>query len=82
MCYVYVLQSLKDLKFYFGMTNDLPKRLKKHQAGGVPSTKHRRPLELVYYETSKTRLEARQREEFLKSGPGHMFLSSVLKEKR
>ena len=67
--FVYVLRSLKDGRLYIGITQDIPLRLKRHQEGRVPSTKHRRPLELVYSETCRTRFEARQREKFLKSGP-------------
>ncbi len=78
MFYVYVLRSLKDGGLYKGLTSDLDKRLKKHQAGGVPSTKNRRPLEVVYCETHGSRHEARKREKFLKSGPGNNFLKEVV----
>jgi putative endonuclease len=71
---VYVLRSLKDSRLYIGITEDVGKRLRKHNAGGVPSTKSRRPMELVYQEECLDRLEARRREKFLKSGPGHRFL--------
>ncbi|MBI3005536.1 MAG: GIY-YIG nuclease family protein [Ignavibacteriales bacterium] len=80
MYWVYVLRSIKDLKLYIGFTDDLPKRMKKHQAGGVSSTKHRRPLVSVYQEKCSTRVEARKREKFLKSGPGHDYLRKVLGE--
>ena len=82
MFYVYVLRSLKDGGFYKGLTSDLDKRLRKHQAGGVPSTKNRRPLEMIYYESHGTRLEARKREKFLKSGPGNRFLKEFLETGR
>ena len=77
MFIVYVLRSLKDLKFYVGMTQDLLSRLRKHDGGGVPSTRHRRPLELVYQESCATRVEARRREKYLKSGPGHAFIRNM-----
>jgi putative endonuclease len=64
--YVYVLQSLKDKKFYTGCTADPKKRLKQHNAGRVRSTKARRPLKLVYWETFATRSEAMKRERRLK----------------
>ena len=78
MFQVYVLRSLKDQKLYIGMTDDLPARLEKHKNGRVPSTKHRRPLVLVYQENCETRVDARRREKFLKSGPGHEFLRGSL----
>jgi putative endonuclease len=51
--FVYVIQSLKDGKFYTGFTKDLNQRLNEHNAGKVSSTKYRIPFELVYYEASK-----------------------------
>ena len=65
--YVYMLRSLKDKKFYTGCTEDLKKRLKQHNGGRVRSTKARRPFELVYWESFRTRSEAMKRELRLKS---------------
>ncbi|HAL57697.1 MAG TPA: endonuclease [Bacteroidetes bacterium] len=78
---VYVLRSLRDKKFYKGMTQNLDERLKDHNAGRVPSTRHRRPFELAYFETYATRDQARNREKFFKSGPGVKFLKAILAEK-
>jgi len=65
--YVYMLKSLKDKKFYTGCTADIKKRLKQHNSGRVRSTKARRPFELVYWESFRTRSEAMKRERRLKS---------------
>jgi putative endonuclease len=64
--YVYILKSLKDGKFYTGCTADIEKRLAQHNNGRVRSTKTRRPLKLVYWETFATRSEAMRRERCLK----------------
>ena len=48
--YVYVLHSLKDGKNYTGYTKNLKLRFEQHQKGKVTSTKHRRPLELIFFE--------------------------------
>lgn len=66
MYYVYILFSLKDNKFYVGKTKDLIKRLERHNKGLVRSTKHRRPLKLIYQEIYKTAREAYLREKELK----------------
>ena len=50
MYYVYIFQSQKDKKLYIGFTSNLKKRIRKHQAGEVTSTKTRRPLRLIFYE--------------------------------
>jgi putative endonuclease len=75
-CHTYILKSLKDGKFYYGSTTDLSKRIKKHNAGGVPSTKHRRPLELFYSEAYETIEEAFKREMFFKTIDGHNWLKA------
>jgi putative endonuclease len=68
MYYVYVLLSLKDNKLYTGFTSDLRRRFDEHAEGLVSSTKHRRPLKLVYYEAYANESDARSRETYLKSG--------------
>lgn len=50
-----------------GYTRDLKARFERHNRGLVRSTKGRRPLELVYWEASKTRAEAMGRERRIKS---------------
>lgn len=66
MYYFYILKSLKDLKLYIGYTNNIVKRLKKHNEGQVQSTKGRRPLVIVFCEAYRTEDEAREREKQLK----------------
>jgi putative endonuclease len=66
MYYVYLLQSEKDFNYYVGQTDNIKKRLEEHKNGLVKSTKHRRPLKLVGYDTYETRNEARWREYQLK----------------
>ncbi|NQS90455.1 GIY-YIG nuclease family protein [Patescibacteria group bacterium] len=48
--YAYVLKSEKNGNLYTGTTSDLKERLKQHSRGLVSSTKHRRPLKLIYFE--------------------------------
>lgn len=66
MYYVYILKSLKDKKLYIGFSGDVAKRLKEHNNGKVFATKYRRPLEILYYESYKSREAAREREKKLK----------------
>ena len=48
--YVYILQSLKDGKYYIGSTVNVEARLNFHNAGLQRSTKSRIPFVLVYAE--------------------------------
>lgn len=79
MFYVYILQSSKDGKLYAGFTNDLRKRLLKHNSGKVFSTKSRRPLKLIYCEVCTNEKDAKQREKYFKTGAGKRFIAYRLK---
>ena len=58
----YVLEC-KDGSYYAGYTNDLVKRMKKHNEGkGAKYTRGRRPVVLRYVETYETKTEAMQAE--------------------
>ena len=79
MYFVYVLQSLKDKKFYIGFTENLERRLAEHFKGELEATKKRLPLRLVYYEAYFDKRDAKGREKFLKGGSGHKYLRKQLK---
>ena len=79
MYYTYVLQSKKDGKLYTGSTKNLKLRFEQHQNGEVESTKYRRPLKLIYYETCLIEDDSRRREKVLKSYRGKMFIRRRLK---
>jgi len=76
---IYVLRSLSDSKFYVGFTSDLMQRFEGHNTGKVPSTKNRRPLELVYFEGCRSKEDAIHREKYLKTFYGKMFIHRRLK---
>jgi putative endonuclease len=53
---------------YYGSTNNLIERLKRHRGAQVRSTKWRLPIRLVYFEQFETLDQARQRERAFKNG--------------
>ena len=55
MYWLYVLRSLKDERLYTGIAADRRERLREHNAGGVRSTRSRRPFVLVYSEPFETK---------------------------
>jgi len=79
MYYTYILESLKDSKFYTGFTKDLKLRFEQHEKGLVNSTKDRRPLRLIYYEACLNQEDATKREKYLKTYNGRSFLRKRLK---
>ena len=78
--YIYVLRSQEDGNNYVGYTNDLKRRIAEHQAGAVPSTRNRRPLELIYYEACLSQADATKREKYLKSSWGKRYLKNRLED--
>jgi putative endonuclease len=79
MNYTYVIESLKDGRWYTGSTIDLRKRFNAHNAGKIFSSKNRGPFRLIYYEACLNEQDARQREKYLKTGMGKRFIKNRLK---
>jgi putative endonuclease len=74
MYFVYVIRSLKDGRFYVGITSQVENRVHEHNVGKTKSTKGYRPWELILIEEFPTRLEARAREIYLKGGSGKEYI--------
>lgn len=77
--YTYVLQSKKDQSLYIGYTSDLKNRFKQHNEGKNRATKPFRPYKLIFYEAFLNRIDAKDREEYLKSGYGRRTIKALLK---
>jgi putative endonuclease len=75
--FVYVLQSTVDGNLYTGLSRNPEKRLLEHNQGKTRSTRHRRPFILLFYDTFNTRVEARKREKYLKSGVGREYIKKI-----
>ncbi|MBI4029997.1 GIY-YIG nuclease family protein [Candidatus Berkelbacteria bacterium] len=78
--YVYILRSLKDSKFYIGITNNLKRRLDEHRIGKNTSTAKRIPLEIIYFEAHRSKKDARRREQYFKTTKGKTTLRSILRD--
>ena len=79
MYYVYILQSKKDRSFYIGYSTDLKRRIEAHKRGESLATKFKRPFGLIYYEAFINQKDAKNREEYLKSGWGFRSVKKILK---
>jgi putative endonuclease len=75
---VYAVKSLNKNYIYVGLTNDIERRLNEHNSGNNKTTKPYRPFVLIYSEELNTRIEARKREKYLKSGIGKEFLKKLV----
>src|SRR3989344_4385768 len=81
MICVYVIKSMQKKFRYVGITNKLQRRIKDHNSGKNKSTAPYKPFKLILKEECNDYLEARKREQFLKSGQRRKFLD-MLKIKR
>ncbi len=77
MIKIYALKSLVKNYIYVGMTQNLDERIKRHNSGRERTTKPYSPFELIYTEEFQTRIEARKREKYFKSGVGKSFLKNL-----
>lgn len=77
MFYVYLLES--GSQRYVGVTADLKRRVKEHNAGKNFSTKPYIPWKLVYYEAHLSEDDARRREGYFKTNIGRQALSRMLR---
>jgi len=71
---VYILYNKNKSFTYYGLTNNLTKRIKKHKSGKVRVTKGYLPLSLVWYCVFKEKRKAAAFEKYLKSGSGRAFV--------
>ena len=76
MFFVYVIRSYVDGRFYVGFTRDVVKRLKEHNSGKTQSTKGYTPWQLFFLEEYESRIAARKREVYLKSGIGKEYIKN------
>ena len=77
---VYAIKSLKRNYIYVGISNDIERRLMQHNRGYNKSTKPYIPFVLFYFEKLDNRIEARNREKYLKTASGKRYLKHKLTE--
>ena len=77
MYYVYAIKSRSRYYIYVGISDNIDRRFEQHQKGYNQTTKPYRPFVLIYTEKCNSRIEARKREKYLKSGVGKEFLKSL-----
>ena len=76
--YVYILQSLKDNRYYIGETSNAEERLIFHNSGKQRSTKNRIPFRSRLVEEYPDREEALKREKQIKSWKGGQAFQKLI----
>ena len=77
MFFVYAISSKNRNYIYVGLMNNLERRLKEHNSGSNKTTRSYRPFKLILVEKYTTRIVARSREKYLKTGVGKEFLKRL-----
>ncbi|WP_438483077.1 GIY-YIG nuclease family protein [Oleiharenicola lentus] len=76
--YVYILEPLDDEAYYVGLTDDLKKRLAKHNAGDVSHTAKKCPWQIKSAVAFRDRKRAADFERYLKTASGRAFAKKRL----
>jgi len=81
MYIVYIIQSLKDESYYIGQTENINKRIARHNAGKNNYTKKKLPWKLVYTEEYNSRAEAMARERGIKNKKRKSYIEWLINTK-
>jgi putative endonuclease len=76
--YVYVLKSCNRQYRYIGISDNVERRIQQHNKGYNRTTKPYAPFELILSDKYTSRIEARRKEKYLKSGIGRQFLDNLV----
>ncbi len=77
MYYVYAIKSVDKNYIYVGLTNNPNRRIAEHNRNKEKTTSFYSPFKTVLIENFDTRMKAREREKYLKSGTGKEYLKSL-----
>jgi putative endonuclease len=81
MAYVYILESLRDGRYYLGSTENIKERFNHHKAGGTPSTKRFGDIKLIFKQEYASLKEARYIERKLKKLKRKDYLRKIVKDR-
>ena len=82
MGHLYILQSVKNGRYYIGSTGNLTRRLKEHNSGQTVSLKNLLPVQLVFSKSYDNLKEARKMELHLKSLKNRSIIERIIIDKR
>jgi putative endonuclease len=80
MCFVYILQSSINGKFYIGSTNNIERRLLEHNSGHTKHTREQGPFNLIFQQEYPFIEMARKAEIWLKKQKSHLFLDKIIED--
>ncbi len=76
--FVYILYSDLRNRYYIGSSENIERRLERHNQGATKSTKSGRPWKIVYTEEYKSKSDAIKRELYLKRMKSRVYIESLI----
>ena len=76
--FVYILESLKNGKYYIGYSSNLEKRLVRHNQGKTKGNRANAPFKLVFKEEFANSTEARKKELYIKKQKSRVFIQKLI----
>ena len=80
MAYVYILEGLRDDRYYIGSTINLEKRFVHHKSGGTPSTKGFGGVKMVFSQYYDNIQDARRVERKLKKLKRKDYVKKIISD--
>jgi putative endonuclease len=82
MATVYILQSIKDGRFYVGITVSMENRPNRHNRGLVRSTKAFVPWKVVFQKEYNDMQDASRTEKFIKRQKSRRYIEELVRQER
>ena len=80
--FVYIIKSIKDGSYYIGSTQNLTKRMERHNQGRSTYTKAKKPWKLIFSEEHPDRSSAIIREKEIKSRKSKKYIDALVRASR
>jgi putative endonuclease len=80
MSFLYILESLKNGRYYIGSTNDLVRRILEHNSGKTKSLRSIRPLKIVFQKEFENITDAKNAERKLKKMKSRVILQKIIED--
>ena len=76
--FTYILYSDTSEKYYIGSSEDVIRRLERHNAGATPSTKSGRPWKIVWTQQHDCKTDALKQENYIKRMKSRAYIMRLI----
>ncbi len=76
--FIYILYSDLRNRYYIGSSENVERRLERHNQGATKSTKSGRPWKIVYTEEYESKSDALKRELYIKRMKSRVYIEKLI----